>query len=413
MSKASSLERLMLDLVNEEREARGLDPLRLDLRLNDSAEGHSEWMLRADRFSHTGEGGSSATDRMKEAGFVFSGSWGSGENVAWQSERGASGLADDVEDLHGRLMNSSGHRANILNPKFEVMGIGVERGGFDGWDAVMVTQNFAFTAAPLRIDGGGSSGGSGGGSQPAPKPKPAPKPQPDPAPEGSTPVVDARDIELAPGKYQAIKRFVSVSDEDGDRVLRYEIEGPDDARVKVDRKAVDVGDGHVMRAADLGKTIVQFNRSGEDQTFRIRAQDEDGWGAWDSFTMSAQGGSKPAPSPKPKPAPGPQDGIDVAVDDIVLKVGERTKLSDHLEVMGGAARAFKIVDADGGPGLWLSNRGEVDASGGLWLGAWPMSRLVVEADDRASEREMKVLVSDGESRSAWETFTVTTEWDGV
>ncbi|UWQ84104.1 CAP domain-containing protein [Leisingera caerulea] len=164
MSQASELERQMLDLINAERTSRGLNPVQLELRLNDSSEDHSEWMLQQDVFSHTGAGGSSAGDRMKDAGFVFSGSWTWAENIAWQSERGAAGLSDDVVDLHNSLMNSPGHRANILNANVEVIGIGIEQGNFNGWDAVMVTQNFAKTSAGLQLDTGSSGGGSGGGT---------------------------------------------------------------------------------------------------------------------------------------------------------------------------------------------------------------------------------------------------------
>lgn len=162
MSQASQFEQQMLSLINAERTSRGLDPVQLELRLNDSAEDHSEWMLNNNVFSHTGVGGSSAGDRMADAGFQFSGSWTWAENIAWQSERGAPGLADDVIDLHNSLMNSPGHRANILNPNVEVIGIGIEQGNFNGWDAVMVTQNFARTSAPVQLDNGGSGGGSGG-----------------------------------------------------------------------------------------------------------------------------------------------------------------------------------------------------------------------------------------------------------
>ncbi len=158
MSTASNLERQMLALINDERTSRGLKPLKLEKQLNDSAEDHSDWMLKQDVFSHTGQGGSSAHDRMQAAGFDFSGNWQSGENIAWQSERGSTGASDDVVQLHQNLMNSPGHRANILNPNFEYIGIGIEIGNFNGWNAVMVTQNFAKTSAPVQLDTGGSSG---------------------------------------------------------------------------------------------------------------------------------------------------------------------------------------------------------------------------------------------------------------
>jgi serralysin len=163
MSQASSVERQMLELINQERAAVGVDPLQLELRLNDSSEDYSKMMLQEDFFSHTGPDNSSPRGRMEDAGFVFSGNWSSGENIAWQSERGAAGLSDDVVDLHNSLMNSSGHRANILNPNFDFIGIGIENGDYKGWDAVMVTQNFATTGAQVQIDGG-----SGNTPPPAP-----------------------------------------------------------------------------------------------------------------------------------------------------------------------------------------------------------------------------------------------------
>jgi hypothetical protein len=177
MSTAATVERMMLDLINAERAREGVDPLRLEQRLNDSAEDHSAWTLAADTFSHIGANGSSPTARLRDAGFKFQGSWSSGENIAWQSERGRGGIADDVAQLHASLMNSPGHRANILSPNFELVGIGVERGDFKGYDGVVVTQNFARTSAPVRLDPGPA---------PAPAPEPAPTSPPSTLPTGST-----------------------------------------------------------------------------------------------------------------------------------------------------------------------------------------------------------------------------------
>lgn len=181
MSKANSLEWQMLDLINAERVSRNLNPLQLELRLNDAAEDHSRWMINVDKFSHTGAGGSSPTARMRDANFDFSGSWRSAENIAWQSVRGQPGLADDVVNLHNALMNSAGHRANILNPSLEYIGIGIERGEYKGWDGLFVTQNFATTSAPVRLDSRGSTT-----PQPDPQPDPQPQPQPTPQPPDSS-----------------------------------------------------------------------------------------------------------------------------------------------------------------------------------------------------------------------------------
>ncbi|MEP5761825.1 MAG: CAP domain-containing protein [Litoreibacter sp.] len=158
-SRASDLERLMLDLVNAERVARGLSTLQLETNLNLSAEEHSQWMLETDIFSHTGENGSSSTDRIQAADFDLSGSWRTAENIAIQSERGQAGFADDVENLHESLMNSDGHRANILNPDLEYIGIGIEIGNFQysnggTFESVIVTQNFAATQGDVDLDTG-------------------------------------------------------------------------------------------------------------------------------------------------------------------------------------------------------------------------------------------------------------------
>ena len=147
MSMANDLEQLMLNLINQERSNANLAPLTFNNDLNAASEDHSTWMLDTDTFSHTGQGGSSAGDRIVAAGYELEGNWTWGENIGWQSERGDPGLEDDVADIHQSLMNSPGHRANILNPNFEEIGIGVERGDFERFDSVMITQNFGATDA--------------------------------------------------------------------------------------------------------------------------------------------------------------------------------------------------------------------------------------------------------------------------
>lgn len=157
MSLANELEMQMLALINAERTSRGLSAVRINGLLNDSAETHSKWMLDVDVMSHTGNNGSKPGDRMRAAGYVFEGNWSNGENIAWQSQQGAAGLADDVIALHNWLMNSPSHRENILNPNFTEIGIGIEVGFFtyNGkvWPAVIATQNFATSTA--------NNGGSG------------------------------------------------------------------------------------------------------------------------------------------------------------------------------------------------------------------------------------------------------------
>lgn len=153
---ATAAERYMLNLMNSTRNGRGLDPLQLELHLNASADTHTSWMLRADEFSHTGQGGSSASDRVRAAGFDLSGSWMVAENLAYVSIDNDGSLRDEVRQLHANLMDSPGHRANILSGDAELIGIGLKVGWFTvgGTDyrVLMATQNFAATDGNFALD---------------------------------------------------------------------------------------------------------------------------------------------------------------------------------------------------------------------------------------------------------------------
>jgi hypothetical protein len=153
MSQASVYEQYLLELINADRKKAGAQPLAFDSNLNNAAENHTDWMIDREIFSHTGVNGSSPGTRMKDAGYVFSGSWSWGENIAWMSTRNPSGWADEVLKLHTNLMNSSGHRANILNNNFKEIGIGFEVGQFKGFNSAVVTEDFAKTASKPFLTG--------------------------------------------------------------------------------------------------------------------------------------------------------------------------------------------------------------------------------------------------------------------
>jgi len=110
-------------------------------------------MISTDTFSHTGANGSTPTDRMIAAGYRLTGAWATGENLAWASTRAPEGTRDEVELLHLNLMNSPGHRANILAPDFREVGIGFELGEFQGFQGAFATQNFARTGSAYFITG--------------------------------------------------------------------------------------------------------------------------------------------------------------------------------------------------------------------------------------------------------------------
>lgn len=117
----------MIALVNRERVTRGLRPLQFDEALRDVARTHSREMFERRYFSHTSPVTTSPFSRMRRAGIPF---LIAGENLAF---------APTVQLAHQGLMNSPGHRANILRPQFGRAGIGVIRSQFQG---MMVTQMF-------------------------------------------------------------------------------------------------------------------------------------------------------------------------------------------------------------------------------------------------------------------------------
>ncbi|WP_422073128.1 CAP domain-containing protein [Tranquillimonas rosea] len=275
MSVASNVERMMLELVNDERAKVGAPPLKLELNLNESAETHSDWMLDTDRFSHTGEGGSSAGERMSDAGFDFDGSWRWAENIAWQSERGERGIRDDVEDLHESLMNSPGHRANILNPDLDVMGIGVERGNFAGYDAVMVSQNFASTGGSLDIDNGGQ------GVQSASQTVDI----------GPSITVDDIFVARARGAWrEKLAKHTETDESDGDTIAFYEIrddEGHHNFRMRGEG-VIDATDGVIIAADDFERLRVRADDHVGETTVEMRASDGENWGDWADITVVTQ-----------------------------------------------------------------------------------------------------------------------------
>lgn len=110
----------MFNLVNNERISAGLPSLGKDARMAEVGRDHCTDMFRRGYFSHYTPEGLSPFDRMSNAEISFS---YAGENLA---------LAPNVDLAHKGLMQSPGHKANILNKNFGNVGIGVIDGGMYG-----------------------------------------------------------------------------------------------------------------------------------------------------------------------------------------------------------------------------------------------------------------------------------------
>ncbi len=127
ISGLTQAEQQMLNLVNLERTSRGLRPLQADLELTRIARLKSQDMINLNYFAHQSPTYGSPFDMMRAFGITYR---YAGENLAG---------APTVERAHTGLMNSSGHRANILSQNFTHIGIGVVSGGRYG---MMFTQMF-------------------------------------------------------------------------------------------------------------------------------------------------------------------------------------------------------------------------------------------------------------------------------
>lgn len=110
-------ESTLLDLINEARANQGLPAYSLSSHLRSAARSHSADMACNDYLSHTGSDGSSVGERVSAEGYDWS--W-VGENIFATSSSSSSA----PQQAFDWWMNSTGHKANILNVNFTEIGIG-------------------------------------------------------------------------------------------------------------------------------------------------------------------------------------------------------------------------------------------------------------------------------------------------
>ena len=131
---AVALERQIVTLINRERAAVGLSPLRGQSALQSAALGHSAEMHALGYFAHESptQGRQLMTDRLAEAG--LSRYRKAGENIAMISPR------DEAAQHFVKLwMESPAHRRNIMDRDFDASGVGI----YGGQDGIYATQLFA------------------------------------------------------------------------------------------------------------------------------------------------------------------------------------------------------------------------------------------------------------------------------
>jgi uncharacterized protein YkwD len=120
VSVDKSAEQEMLNAVNLEREKVGLSPVVFSESLAQVGREHCKDMFKRGYFSHYTPEGLSPFDRMQKASISFT---YAGENLA---------LSPNVSLAMKGLMQSPGHKANILSQNFNTLGIGAIDGGVYG-----------------------------------------------------------------------------------------------------------------------------------------------------------------------------------------------------------------------------------------------------------------------------------------
>lgn len=132
------MEKRVFELANQERAKAGVPPLKWNNNLALSARLHSNEMARHNQLSHQFSDEAELGARLAQQGARFD---ANAENV---------GYAGSADELHSGWMNSPPHRANMLNPRYDQMGIGITRVG----ERLYATQDLTHAVAKFSSEQG-------------------------------------------------------------------------------------------------------------------------------------------------------------------------------------------------------------------------------------------------------------------
>jgi uncharacterized protein YkwD len=194
-SYSSASERQLIALTNRSRASAGLRSLRVDSTLTSVARWRSHDMIERDYFSHDIPGYGSVFKKLDSRGYCYT---LAGENIGWNT------YPDDeaTAEIHAMFMDSSGHRRNILERRWETIGVGAYKGS-DGkkmWTVLFAdkcgstakaTAKPAPRATPKPKPRATPKPTAKPTPRPIPKPTrtPAPTPTPSPTPAAATPPI--------------------------------------------------------------------------------------------------------------------------------------------------------------------------------------------------------------------------------
>ena len=142
LTRATSLEELVLREVNGVRAAHGLGALAPSSALSRAAVNHSRSMALLGFFAHESRNGAPFWQRVKQFYFANSGRWTVGENLAMFG-----GITPSAQSIVTAWMESPGHRANLLRRSYRDAGIAIVHhpsagGVFGGQSTWVITLDF-------------------------------------------------------------------------------------------------------------------------------------------------------------------------------------------------------------------------------------------------------------------------------
>jgi len=181
---AAIIPEVLADYANGDRVSLSVPRLRWNETLAVAAREKAEDMAQKGYFAHTSPEGVTPWYWFKKAGYRYR---YAGENLAV--------YFSDTVDVHNAWMNSSGHRANIVNGRFTEIGIATARGVYEGRETVFVVELF-------------------GKPQEAPAPAPEPKPAPAAPKKEPVPILLSEEPEpsVVAGSEIGNELFVAVKD---------------------------------------------------------------------------------------------------------------------------------------------------------------------------------------------------------
>lgn len=128
---AQAVDNPLISYANESRLSLGQDILLPNQQLTDAAQQKANDILDKQYFEHTRFDGKEPWDFIKEEGY----------NYRFAGENLAIGY-NDYASIHSAWLNSPEHKANILNAKYDEIGIGVAKGVFEGAETIVVVEMF-------------------------------------------------------------------------------------------------------------------------------------------------------------------------------------------------------------------------------------------------------------------------------